>query len=230
MRELKIKAPFAKVTEALSDVEFGRLIRGMLKYASSGEEPQLPGSERILWPTAKREVDDQLQAFTRRSVAGKKNVTKRYQPLPNATNGNDSYELVEQRKEDKGEEKEKEAPSSPLKPPSNSKKELREGETEEKKQARARKQFVPPTLDDVRAYVAERNSPVDPVAFWEYFDTGHWKDSEGKPVISWKQKLLTWEKHQNGRGRRNGTERDPWRDQTGAGEVSPWGNLYSNKS
>lgn len=229
MRELKIKAPFAKAAEALSDVEFGRLIRGMLKYASSGEEPQLPGSERILWPTAKREVDDQLQAFTRRSVAGKKNVTKRYQPLPNATNGNDSYELVEQRKEDKWEEKEKEASSSPLKPPSNSKKELREGETEEKKQARARKPFVPPTLDEVRAYIEQRGSNVDPVQFWEYFNEGGWVDAKGQPVKNWKQKEITWEQF-HGRGRRNGTERDPGRDQTGTGEVSPWGNLYSNKS
>ena len=59
--------------------------------------------------------------------------------------------------------------------------------------AKPRKQFVPPTLEDVQAYVEQRGSSVDPKKFWDYFDTGDWKDSEGKPVKNWKQKLITWE-------------------------------------
>lgn len=55
--------------------------------------------------------------------------------------------------------------------------------------------FVPPTLDEIKAYCQERNSCVDPQTFFEYFTTGGWKDSEGKPVKNWKQKLITWEKH-----------------------------------
>lgn len=55
--------------------------------------------------------------------------------------------------------------------------------------------FVPPTLDDIKAYCQERNSCVDPQTFFDYFTTGGWKDSEGKPVKNWKQKLITWEKH-----------------------------------
>lgn len=55
--------------------------------------------------------------------------------------------------------------------------------------------FAPPTLEEVTAYCRERNSPVDPRKFWEYFNAGGWKDSKGNPVRSWKQKLLTWEKY-----------------------------------
>ena len=61
--------------------------------------------------------------------------------------------------------------------------------TEEK-----RKRFVPPTLDEVKAYVKERKSTVDPERFFDYYETGHWKDSKGQPVKNWKQKLITWEK------------------------------------
>ena len=68
------------------------------------------------------------------------------------------------------------------------------------KKPRKKKQFVPPTLDDVKAYARDRNSPQDPVEFWEYFEAGNWKDSEGKPVQAWKQKFLTWEKHCKERG------------------------------
>ena len=57
------------------------------------------------------------------------------------------------------------------------------------------KRFVPPTLEEIKAYCQERNSCVDPNVFYDYFTTGGWKDSEGKPVKNWKQKLITWEKH-----------------------------------
>lgn len=59
--------------------------------------------------------------------------------------------------------------------------------------AKPRKQFIPPTLEEVQEYCLQRNSSVDPKKFWDYFDTGDWKDSEGKPVKNWKQKLITWE-------------------------------------
>ena len=60
----------------------------------------------------------------------------------------------------------------------------------------ARTRFVPPTLDEVKDYALSRNSPVDPVAFWEFFNAGEWIDSKGEPVRNWKQKLITWEKHE----------------------------------
>lgn len=56
--------------------------------------------------------------------------------------------------------------------------------------------FTPPTLEDVRAYAFERNSSVDPKAFFDYYSAGEWKDGGGKPVKNWKQKFLTWEKHE----------------------------------
>ena len=66
---------------------------------------------------------------------------------------------------------------------------------ENSKDKKSREKFTPPTLEEVKAYVKERNSSVDPVKFWTYYDTGGWKDGQGRPVKNWKQKLLTWEKH-----------------------------------
>ena len=70
----------------------------------------------------------------------------------------------------------------------------------EKASVKKSKQFVPPSVDEVKEYCRQRKSGVDPVRFWEYFDTGGWKDSEGKPVRNWKQKLLTWETHSKEKG------------------------------
>lgn len=57
-----------------------------------------------------------------------------------------------------------------------------------------------PTLDDVRAYIAEKGYPVDPEAFYNYFTEGEWLDSKGEPVKSWKQKVITWANKSNSRG------------------------------
>lgn len=58
------------------------------------------------------------------------------------------------------------------------------------------KKFIPPTLEEVKAYATERGSDVDPERFYDYFTAGDWKDSRGNPVRSWKQKFLTWERAQ----------------------------------
>lgn len=63
--------------------------------------------------------------------------------------------------------------------------------------------FIPPSLDEVKAYVRERGSTVDPVKFYDYYSTGKWMDSKGNPVNNWKQKLITWERKEevnDGRG------------------------------
>ena len=51
--------------------------------------------------------------------------------------------------------------------------------------------FKPPKLEDVEAYVKEKNLAVDPEWFWNFFDAGNWIDTRGNPVKSWKQKLWT---------------------------------------
>lgn len=71
---------------------------------------------------------------------------------------------------------------------------------------RAAVKFVPPTLEEVEAYAASRQSTVDPKRFFEYFNTPDaqgrsWRDSKGNPVKNWKQKFLTWEGRDSGKGK-----------------------------
>jgi len=62
-----------------------------------------------------------------------------------------------------------------------------------KKRNKKEKVFIPPTIDEVREYVAEKKLSVSPQAFIDYFEAGNWIDSKGKPVLNWKQKILTWQ-------------------------------------
>ena len=91
MRQLKVKLSWLKTTEALNDAECGRLIRGMLQYASSGEAPELKGNERMMWPAIQEDLDNQRGAFTKQSKTNRQNVSNRYESLRNVTNRNESY-------------------------------------------------------------------------------------------------------------------------------------------
>ena len=54
--------------------------------------------------------------------------------------------------------------------------------------------FVPPTVEEVRAYVEAEGLSVDPEAFVRYYSP-EWKDKDGKPVHNWKLKVRMWESH-----------------------------------
>ena len=58
-----------------------------------------------------------------------------------------------------------------------------------------KERFKKPTLQEIEDYCLERHSSVNPKVFFDYFETGGWRDSKGNKVKNWKQKIITWEKH-----------------------------------
>lgn len=85
--------------EELSDEEFGRLVRALLRYSAAGEEPALTGNERfyarrvMIREDKYQESYDELTA--KRSEAGKKGAAARWSGehgnaiLPMAKDGKD---------------------------------------------------------------------------------------------------------------------------------------------
>ena len=56
--------------------------------------------------------------------------------------------------------------------------------------------FVPPTLDEVRAYVLQRNSPVEPQAFIDFYQARGWMVGKA-PMRDWKaacRSAESWER------------------------------------
>ena len=54
--------------------------------------------------------------------------------------------------------------------------------------------FIPPTVDEVRAYCTERGNAVDPEAFVDYYTANGWTQGRGKPIRDWRACVRTWEK------------------------------------
>jgi hypothetical protein len=77
---------------------------------------------------------------------------------------------------------------------------VKQTETNKKnKKKKNEKKFMPPTLDEVKTYFRENgySEPSADKAF-KYYEAGNWRDSENKPVKSWKQKMHgVWFKDEN---------------------------------
>lgn len=53
--------------------------------------------------------------------------------------------------------------------------------------------FIPPTVEEVRAYCLERNNGVDPEKFVAFYTSNGWKVGKN-PMKNWKAAVITWEK------------------------------------
>lgn len=55
-----------------------------------------------------------------------------------------------------------------------------------------KKSFVPPTMEEVKAFFKEKklNEDYAKIAY-EHYETNDWNDTSNKPVLNWKQKMLT---------------------------------------
>mgnify|MGYP001767301504 CR=1 FL=1 len=59
--------------------------------------------------------------------------------------------------------------------------------------------FKPPTVEEVRAYCAERGNGVDPELFCSHYQSNGWKVGKN-PMKDWKAAVRTWEKNQREQG------------------------------
>jgi hypothetical protein len=57
---------------------------------------------------------------------------------------------------------------------------------------KTKKQFVPPTLDELKAYIAEKGYNVDANELYEYYEITDWHDKYGNKLSNWKLTCRTW--------------------------------------
>lgn len=81
-------------------------------------------------------------------------------------------------------------------------------DTDKEAVGRKRKRFTPPTLQECRVYAREKCKDVDADRFFDYYSEGGWHDAKGNPVRNWKQKMLTWSRHESP-SRERATEKEP---------------------
>ena len=66
-----------------------------------------------------------------------------------------------------------------------------------KKTSTHSQKFIPPTLEEVRAYCNERNNNVNPQAFIDFYESKGWMIGKNK-MKNWKAAVRTWERKEQG--------------------------------
>ena len=61
---------------------------------------------------------------------------------------------------------------------------------------KTKKEFVPPTLEEIKEYCLKRKNNVNYINFYNYYSSNKWKDSQDKQVGNWKLKVISWESNQ----------------------------------
>lgn len=208
--------------QALDDAERGRLLTAMLEYTLTGDAGNLRGNERFVFPLIKSQIDRDNAKYQETCKKNRENgkagakASNRQRPPANAPQDKgeckDEYEEEEENK-DEGEYENK-----------NKEEEKREGEGECKEKEKEKApgtpegvqrahRFHPPTLSEVRDYVLERNSPVDPQGFLDFYQAKGWMVGS-TPMQDWKAALRnaeSWERWQRQPGACGATEEpDPY--------------------
>lgn len=84
--------------ETLSDAEVGRLVRAMLDYEIDGATPKFSGSERVLWPVMRRNIDIDHEFLEKQAKNGSKGGRPR-KPKETQQNPEEPKETKQNQKE-----------------------------------------------------------------------------------------------------------------------------------
>lgn len=83
-----------------------------------------------------------------------------------------------------------------------------------------REVFTPPTLDEIKQFIQETNSSVNPEKFYYNYETSGWVLSNGRKMKNWKAAVKKWEQNEGRFDHGSGN---------GRGSGSPEGNHGQNK-
>ena len=89
------------------------------------------------------------------------------------------------------------------------------GNKEPSKEGRTptRSRFVPPSVEEVQAYCAERRNGVDAQRFVDYYSASGWK--RGKtPIKDWKACVRTWERGESSKRQNNAPDYSAYGDES----------------
>lgn len=175
--------------DALKEIpaeEFRAIVLAVCAYALDGKDPELSGVARAIFTLIRPTLEVGRSKAENRSraeqtpLSAEQTDNKREQ-TENKRKQTDNKPEQTRKEKEKEKEREKESENdSYCSPPPPS----------------GLKRFVPPTLTEVQSYVAERQSPVDPQGFIDFYASKGWMVGK-TPMKDWKaacRNAETWER------------------------------------
>ena len=184
--------------DALKEIpaeEFRAIVLAVCAYALDGEEPELSGVARAIFTLIRPTLE-----------VGRSKAENRSRAEQTSLSAEQTGNRPEQTK-NKPEQTQNKRKQTDNKPEQTRKEKEKEKEKEREKESEndsycsppppsGPKRFVPPTLAEVQSYVAERQSPVDPQGFIDFYASKGWMVGK-TPMKDWKaacRNAETWER------------------------------------
>lgn len=105
-------------------------------------------------------------------------------------------------------------------------KDIKESTREKAPPAHRTQKFLPPALEDVKAYCTERGKGVDPERWYDHYQSNGWMVGKTK-MKDWKAAVRTWERNEYDAGRSaNNAGNHGARPGKRAEEVPTYGKVY----
>lgn len=163
---------FRDAIEEMSDENKLATLLGICDYALYGVEPTLNDAmARAVFTVARPSID----ANKNRRNNGKKGGRPPKKPMVSDFK-NRRFPKIESTESESVSETEADAGEKADKPPT-------------------RSRFVPPTVDEVRAYCQERSNGIDASLFVDFYEARGWTAGRGK-MRDWRAAVRTWERRE----------------------------------
>ena len=81
--------------------------------------------------------------------------------------------------------------------------------------------FVPPTIEEVKAYIIEKGYNVDPEYFWNYYESTDWHMGNKSKIKRWKSVVVTWH-HENEKKRKHELAKEREKDIHDSSYIEPY--------
>lgn len=189
--------------DALKEIpaeEFRAIVLAVCAYALDGEEPELSGVARAIFTLIRPTLEVGRSKAENRSRAEQTSISAEQTGNSPEQTKNKPEQTQNKRKQTGNK------PEQTRNKPEQTRKE-KEKEKEREKESEndsycsppppsGPKRFVPPTLAEVQSYVAQRQSPVDPQGFIDFYASKGWMVGK-TPMKDWKaacRNAETWER------------------------------------
>lgn len=199
--------------EELDAEEAKQIMSAILHYCRDGEEPAFRGMPAAIWHLIRNGLDRDGERYNEKQLRGhwltycRKCKEAGTTPLgfdewAAERADNDTSPLVERTVDNAVNVSQPTTSTAPSSSPSSS---------STGRVCASHPRFVPPTLDEVRAYCQERRNTVDPERFMDHYQANGWKVGRN-PMKDWKAAVRKWEKTdtaRSGRSTRAAPDTDP---------------------
>ena len=182
--------------EELTDEELGQLFRSIFTYVNTGAVPEMERTVRMAFSFIRKNLDRDKAKYEEICRKRKEAGSKGGRPPKASADGENQTEA---KKPNGFSENQTEA-----KKPDTDTVTVTETETvtetviynrgnSDESPKKKTSRFIPPTVEDVRAYCIERGNSISPEAFVDFYASKGWMVGKNK-MKDWKAAIRTWEK------------------------------------